>query len=90
MIEDSGGESSAVLGQSMTESVLCLQALVEVDPAGNMYETIRLSLMDNIENPQFMVQENGDSHFYDVYSDCMQEKSFLWDVTSFSTSDFSI
>lgn len=84
VIEDSGGESSAVLGQSMTESALCPQALVEVDTAGNMYATIRLSLMDNIENPQFMVQENGDSSFYDVYADCMQEN------LDNNTSDFRI
>lgn len=73
VIEDSGGENSAVLGQSMTESALCPQALIEVDPSGNMYATIRLSLMDNIENPQFMVQADGYSSFYDVYADCMQE-----------------
>lgn len=73
VIEDSGGENSAVLGQSMTESALCPQALIEVDPDGNMYATIRLSLMDNIENPQFMVQADGYSSFYDVYADCMQE-----------------
>ena len=73
VIEDSGGENSAVLGQSMTESALCPQALIEVDPNGNVYATIRLSLMDNIENPQFMVQEDGYSSFYDVSADCMQE-----------------
>jgi hypothetical protein len=73
VIEDSGGESSAVLGQSMTESALCPQALIEVDPDGNMYATIRLSLMDNIEEPQFMVQADGYSEFYDVQADCMQE-----------------
>lgn len=73
VIEDSGGESSAVLGQSMTESALCPQALIEVDPDGNMYATIRLSLMDNIEEPQFMVQSDGYSEFYDVQADCMQE-----------------
>ena len=73
VIEDSGGESSSVLGQSMTESALCPQALIEVDSSGNMYATIRLSLMDNIENPQFMVQEDGYSSFYDVSADCMQE-----------------
>ena len=38
-IEDSGGESSAVLGQSMTESATDTTALVEVDPQGNTYIT---------------------------------------------------
>lgn len=84
VIEDSGGESSSVLGQSMTESALCPQALIEVDSSGNMYATIRLSLMDNIENPQFMVQEDGYSSFYDVSADCMQEN------LDNNTSDFRI
>ena len=40
-IEDSGGEGSAVLGQSMTESATYGKALIEVDPAENTYATIR-------------------------------------------------
>ena len=44
-----------VLGQSMTESATYGRALIEVDPAGNTYATIRMQLMDNIENPQFQV-----------------------------------
>ncbi len=55
VIEDSGGEGSAVLGQSMTESALYNKALVEVDNKGNIYITVRLKLMDNIENPEFEV-----------------------------------
>ena len=54
-IEDAGGDGSAVLGQSMTESALYRQALVEVDPQGNMYVTVRLKLMDNIRDPAFQV-----------------------------------
>ena len=55
VIEDSGGDGSAVLGQSMTESATYRQALVEVDSAGNTFVTIRLQLMDNIRDPQFQV-----------------------------------
>lgn len=66
-IEDAGGDGSAVLGQSMTESALYPEALVEVDPQGNTYVTIRLKLMDNIEDPQFQV--DGDW----VSADLMQE-----------------
>ena len=54
-IEDSGGASNAVLGQSMTESATHNKALVEVDANGNTYVTVRLKLMDNIQNPQFQV-----------------------------------
>ncbi len=55
IIEDAGGDGSAVLGQSMTESALYRQALVEVDSSGNIYITLRIQLMDNIQNPQFQV-----------------------------------
>lgn len=72
-IEDSGGDGSSVLGQSMTESATNDQALIEVDPDGNMYATVRLKLMDNIQNPQFKVQENGSASFYDVDYDIMKE-----------------
>lgn len=54
-IEDSGGEDSDVLGQSMTESATYTKALVEVDSNGNTYITVRLKLMDNIQNPTFKV-----------------------------------
>ncbi len=54
-IEDAGGEGSAVLGQSMTESATYKKALVEIDAAGNTYITVRLQLMDNIQNPRFQV-----------------------------------
>lgn len=54
-IEDSGGEGSEALGQSMTESATYGTALVEVDASGNTWITVRLQLMDNIQNPQFQV-----------------------------------
>ena len=55
VIEDSGGEGSYVLGQSMTDSALNNAALVEVDSSGATWVTIRLNLMDNIQSPQFQV-----------------------------------
>ena len=58
-IEDSGGEDSEVLGQSMTESATDTKALVEVDSNGNTYITVRLKLMDNIQNPTFNVDGNS-------------------------------
>ena len=54
-IEDSGGEGSYVLGQSMTDSALNKAALVEVDSGGATWVTIRLNLMDNIQSPRFQV-----------------------------------
>ena len=55
VIEDSGGEGSYVLGQSMTDSALNKAALVEVDSSGATWITIRLNLMDNIQSPAFQV-----------------------------------
>lgn len=66
-IEDAGGEGSSVLGQSMTESATYGKALVEVDPSGNTYITVRLQLMDNIQNPQFQVDGKA------VFASLMQE-----------------
>ncbi len=72
-IEDSGGEGSAVLGQSMTESATYKQALVEVDPQGNTYITVRLKLMDNIQDPQFRLDVDGNGTFTAVTAVLMQE-----------------
>ena len=76
LIEDSGGEGSYVLGQSMTDSALNKAALVEVDSSGSTWVTIRLNLMDNIQSPQFQV--DGSS----VSATLMQE-----DYTN-NTADF--
>ena len=81
-IEDSGGEGSYVLGQSMTESALNKAALVEVDPQGNTFVTVRLNLMDNIQNPQFQVDGSRNGNFSSVPATAVQE-----DFTN-NTTDF--
>lgn len=73
IIEDAGGDGSAVLGQSMTESATYRKALVEVDASGNTYVTVRLQLMDNIENLQFQVDSAGNGSFSAVSATLMQE-----------------
>ena len=82
VIEDSGGESSYVLGQSMTESALNKAALVEVDPQGNTYVTVRLNLMDNIQSPQFQVDGSRNGNFSAVSATVMQE-DFTENTTDF-------
>lgn len=72
-IEDSGGESSATLGQSMTESATYKKALVEVTSSGTTYVTVRLQLMDNIQNPKFQVDGNRSGSFSSVSASLMQE-----------------
>lgn len=81
-IEDSGGEGSETLGQSMTESATYTKALVEVDSSGNTYVTVRLKLMDNIQNPQFQVDGKRNGSFSSVSASLMQE-----DYTN-NTADF--
>ena len=55
VIEDAGGEDSEVLGQSMVDSAVMPQALVEVDPHGNTYITVRLGLVGSTSNLKFQV-----------------------------------
>mgnify|MGYP002798341563 CR=1 FL=1 len=81
-IEDSGGEGSYVLGQSMTDSALNKAALVEVDPDGNTYVTVRLNLMDNIQDPQFQVDGSRNGNFSSVSATVMQE-DFTENTTDF-------
>ncbi len=84
VIEDAGGEGSYVLGQSMTDSALNKSALVEVDAAGNTFVTIRLNLMDNIQEPQFQVDGSRNGTFTPVSAAVMQE-----DFTN-NTTDFRL
>ena len=73
IVEDRGGADSVGIGQPMTDSATYPEALIEVDPDGNVFATVRLSLMDNIENVAFQVQADGNAPFYDVSYDVMQE-----------------
>ncbi len=65
-IQDSGGESSEALGQSMVTSVVDPQALVETAPDGQLYLTMRFHLMSNISGTKFSVQKSGDSAWTQV------------------------
>lgn len=82
-IEDSGNNEA--IGQGMTESVTESTALIEQLDSGSMYATIRLSMMDNISNIRFWVQEWGGSGWSSVSSSIMQENS-----GSDYTTDFRI
>ena len=84
VIEDSGGDGSYELGLSMTQSATYNQALVEVDSSGNTYVTVRLKLMDNIQNPHFMVDGARNGNFSDVSAKVMYE-----DFTN-NTTDFQM
>ena len=71
VIEDSGGEGSAVLGQSMTDSATDTHALVEVDANGNTYATIRLKLSQYTSNQQFYIDTTGNGSYTPVSATIM-------------------
>ena len=58
-IEDSGGESSEALGQSMVTSMVDSQGLLETDAQGNQYLSVRLHLMSNVSKVELLVQDAG-------------------------------
>lgn len=64
VIEDSGGEASEVLGQSMTEGCVSSAAFLEIDDAGNRYVTLRLGLMDNINNVNILADDDWTNTYY--------------------------
>lgn len=73
-IEDSGGSSSAVLGQSMVEGVTGDQALVEVDAAGVTWVTVRFGLMSEISDVAFSYDADGTgSSYVDAPATLMQQ-----------------
>lgn len=73
-IEDAGGSSSAVLGQSMVEGVTGDQALVEVDAAGVTWVTVRFGLMSEISDVAFSYDADGAGSLYvDAPATLMQQ-----------------
>ena len=66
IIEDSGGESSEALGQSMVTSVVVPQALMETGADGSLYLSLRFNLMSNISDVSFAVQTPGQSEWTPV------------------------
>ena len=67
-IVDSGGSDSSALGQSMCESALYDKGLFE-DNGSASYATVRIVLMDAVENVSFYVDDNP------VESEVTQERS---------------
>ena len=55
VIEDSGGPESMEIGQGMTEGATSRNALIEVDKSGNMFATVRFTLLTNTSTPQFQI-----------------------------------
>lgn len=65
-IEDSGGESSEALGQSMVGNVVDSTALIEQTPNNDYLLSLRFKMMDSISDIILSTQKYGDSQWQDA------------------------
>ena len=65
-VEDAGGSDNEALGQSMVSNVVDSTALIEENPAGGYYVSLRFHLMDNISDVGFSVQKPGTDNWKQV------------------------
>ena len=82
VIEDSGGEASSALGQSMTESATFPAALVEYDANDTPFVTLRLQLMDHISDESISADTDWSGNFYGLGYNEMQNTG--------TTADFQV
>ena len=61
VIEDSGGEASYALGQSMVDSLVTPDGLLEEGADGSYYLSVRFNLMDNVSEVKLSAQKPGDT-----------------------------
>lgn len=52
-VEDAGGKNNEALGQSMVSNVVDETALIEENPSGGYYVSLRFHLMDNLSDIRF-------------------------------------
>lgn len=83
VIEDSGGESSYALGQSMVDGVTGTQALVELDATGATYVTVRFSLYSELGDIVFSYDADGSGSSYMETSAVLMQEN-----TAENTADF--
>ncbi len=83
-IEDSGGEGSEALGQSMVSSVVSPEALLETAADGKLYLSLRFNLMSNISKTTLAVQKSGDSAWtpavYDITAEGEDTKDLRLEI----------
>lgn len=65
-IEDSGGSQSKTTGQGMVEGSVFSKGLMEVTQSGEIYLTVRMSLIDYTSKHSFSVQKRGSSSWQKV------------------------
>lgn len=67
-VEDSGGEDNKALGASMVSNVVDSTALIEKNPSGGYYVSLRFHLMDNLSDICFEVRQSESDSFRKVES----------------------
>lgn len=89
VIEDSGGEANAALGQSMVEGVVESVGLLETDLNENQYLAFTFHLMDSISDVSIQIQGSSSDLWTDVTPEIVAEatdrKSFIVPVPTQST-----
>jgi len=58
-VEDAGGKDNEALGQSMVTNVVDETALIEENPSGGYYVSLRFHLMDNLSDIRFSERKSG-------------------------------
>lgn len=74
IIEDSGGESSMALGQSMVENMMSTSAILEENGDGTYDLTFDFNLYNYISDIEFQFQNKGESTYSDLESEIVEEQ----------------
>lgn len=74
IIEDSGGENSFALGQSMVENMMSTVAILEEDSDGGYYLTFDFNLYNFISDIEFQSQSEGETTYIDVAHEVVEEQ----------------
>ncbi len=89
IIEDSGGEANAALGQSMVEGVVGSLGLLETDLEENQYLAFTFHLMDSISEVSIETQGSNSDTWnlvaHEEVADGEDQKSFVIPIPSQST-----
>ena len=89
IIEDSGGESSYALGQSMVSNVVDSQAFLETAEDGSYLISLRFHLMNSLSDIKLAVQHSGDTAWQSVSYDRPSTGNDIGDLR-FSVSDTNV
>lgn len=86
-IDDAGGSASQALGESMVASTTKGQALVEIDAAGEVFVTLRIGLIDQIDGVSVECSSDGGSSFAAVETTEMQRDESHGQASADNTAD---